>query len=98
MEARCNRIFLLLTKSLGFNPPATHIYSMKLSLPNGKITIRHRQMRNMFQCFAGRAYINGASGDTEHEAAQELANQYEVPLGTVATVYGYKLPTKILIP
>jgi hypothetical protein len=71
---------------------------MKISLPIGKITIRHRQMRNMFQCFAGRTYINGAAGDTEHEAAQELSNQYEVPPGTIATVYGYKLPTKILIP
>ena len=71
---------------------------MKLSLPNGKITIRHRQMRNMFQCFAGRTYINGASGDTEHEAAQELANQYEVTEGTMATVYGYKEPIQLLIP
>ena len=71
---------------------------MKLDLPKGKITIRHRQMRNVFQCFAGRTYILGASGDDEHDAAQQLANQYNVPPGTEATVYGYKQPTKILIP
>ena len=70
----------------------------KLQLPKGKITIRHRQMRNVFQCFAGRTYINGASGDTDDEAAQELANQYEVPAGTIATVYGYKEPITIQIP
>lgn len=71
---------------------------MKLPLPKGKITIRHRQMRNVFQCFAGSTYINGASGDTDEEAAQELANQYDVPEGTTATVYGYKEPVKITIP
>ena len=72
--------------------------AMKLPLPKGKITIRHRQMRNVFQCFAGSTYITGASGDTDDEAAQELANQYEVPEGTMATVYGYKEPIQLLIP
>ena len=71
---------------------------MKLQLPKGKITIRHRQMRNVFQCFAGRTYLVGASGDSDDEAAQELANQYEVPEGTVATIYGYKTPIQISIP
>jgi hypothetical protein len=70
----------------------------KLPLPKGKITIRHRQMRNVFQCFAGRTYILGASGDDEHEAAQQLAHQYDVPQGTKATVYGYKQPIEITLP
>ena len=55
-------------------------------------------MRGVFQCFAGSAYITGASGDTADEAAQELANQYEVAEGTIATVYGYKEPIKLTIP
>jgi hypothetical protein len=70
----------------------------RLALPKGKITIRHRQMRNVFQCFAGSIYIAGASGDTEDEAAQQLANQYDVPKGTMATVYGYKEPIQLAIP
>lgn len=70
----------------------------KLQLPKGKITIRHRQMRNVFQCFAGNNYILGASGDYAEDAAQELANQYDVPEGSVATVHGYKHPATIIIP
>lgn len=69
-----------------------------ITLPKGKITIRHRQMRNVFQCFAGSIYIAGASGDTEDEAAQQLADQYEIPQGTMATVYGYKEPIQLAIP
>ena len=79
----------------------THCLSMtttKLQLPKGKITIRHRQMRNVFQCFAGNNYILGASGDYAEDAAQELANQYDVPEGSVATVYGYKQPIQLMIP
>ncbi len=71
---------------------------MKMQLPKGKITIRHRQMRNVFQCFAGKLYLLGASSDYPDDAAQELANQYEVPEGTVATIYGFKTPTQISIP
>jgi hypothetical protein len=71
---------------------------MKPQLPKGKITIRHRQMRNVFQCFAGSLYLVGASGDYSDEAAQELANQYDVPEGTVATIYGHSTPTQITIP
>jgi len=70
----------------------------KLQLPKGKITIRHRQMRNVFQCFAGNNYILGASGDYAEDAAQELANQYDVPEGSVATVYGYKQAIQLVIP
>ncbi len=70
----------------------------KLQLPKGKITIRHRQMRNVFQCFAGNNYILGASGDYAEDAARELAHQYDVPEGTIATVYGYKEPIQLKIP
>ena len=78
--------------------PTKNMTATRLPIPSGKITIRHRQMRNVFQCFAGSIYISGASGDTEEEAAQQLANQYEVRAGTVAKVYGYKTPTAIEIP
>jgi hypothetical protein len=70
---------------------------IKLPLPKGKINIRHRQMRGVFQCFAGRTYINGASGDNATEAAQQLADQYDVPSGTMATVHGHREPTIIQI-
>ena len=70
----------------------------RLSLPAGKITIRHRQMRNVFQCFAGRTYILGASGDYVEDAAEALADQYEVPENTVATVYGHKEVFNMVIP
>ncbi len=70
----------------------------RLLLPAGKITIRHRQARNVFQCFAGRTYILGASGDYAEQAAQQLANQYDVPANTTATVYGYREPSTIIIP
>ena len=72
--------------------------AMKLPMPKGKITIRHRQMRNVFQCFAGRTYVTGASADDADGAAQELANQYDVPVGSIATVYGYKAPIQLTIP
>lgn len=70
----------------------------RLPIASGKITIRHRQMRNVFQVFIGREYISGASGDTEEEAAQQFANQYDVAAGTLASVYGYKTLTTIEIP
>lgn len=68
----------------------------KLKLPKGAITIRHRQMRNVFQCFAGRTYIPGASGDTASDAAESLSDQYEVPGGTIATVHGYRQKSHIV--
>jgi hypothetical protein len=70
----------------------------RLPITSGKITIRHRRMRNVFQVFVGREYITCASGDNEVEAAQEFANQYDVAAGAIATVYGYKTPTTIEIP
>jgi hypothetical protein len=70
----------------------------RLPLPSGKITIRHRQMRGVFQCFAGRTYILGASGDYVEDAAEALAYQYEVPKNTIATVYGHKEVFNMEIP
>jgi hypothetical protein len=70
----------------------------KLPLPAGKITIRHRQMRGVFQCFAGRTYINGASGDNAEEAAIQLQNQYEVADGTKATIHGCSEVVSVVFP
>lgn len=64
-------------------------------LPSGKITIRHRQMRNVFQAFAGRVYLDGCSGGYPEDAAREMCRFYEIPDGTEATVYGLKNPFKI---
>ncbi len=68
---------------------------MKTELPKGKITIRHRQMRGVFQCYAGRQYLTGAAGETADDAARELEEAYEVPKGTIATVHGYANQTTI---
>lgn len=68
-----------------------------LPLPPGRITIRHRQMRGVWQCFVGRTYINGASGDCPAAAAQSLASQYEVRPNTKATVHGLKYPFDLVI-
>lgn len=70
----------------------------KLPLPKGKLNIRHRQMRNVFQCFAGKTYLAGASGDSPKIAADELAYQYEVPEGSTAIVHGLKNKFHITIP
>lgn len=63
-----------------------------LSLPKGKITFRHRQMRGGFQGFAGSLYLPGVSGDTPNDCAEELGKYYDVPSGTTAVVHGYKEP------
>lgn len=70
----------------------------RLAMPKGKITIRFRQMRGVWQCFAGHTYISGASGETPGDAAQQLADQYDVPSGSVATIHGFKEPRTLLIP
>jgi hypothetical protein len=71
----------------------------RLPLPSkGKINIRHRQMRGVWQCFAGNVYIVGASGDSDNEAAQELVNQYNVEEGAEIIVHGYNQPTTITAP
>jgi hypothetical protein len=69
----------------------------KLPLPPGKITIRYRQMRGVFQCFAGRTYINGASGETADAAAEILVGQYDVGLRNEATVHGFRFPFKLTL-
>lgn len=53
----------------------------RLPLPKGKLNMRHRQMRGVWQIFAGNTYITGASSDSCDGAAQELANQYDVEAG-----------------
>lgn len=70
----------------------------RIPLPKMKLTIRHSQMRGVFQVLNGRSYVSGANGDTPEIAAQQLANQYEVEEGTQATVYGYRYPTFLSIP
>lgn len=70
----------------------------KLPLPKGKLNIRFRSDRCMWQAFAGRNYITGASGENDNEAAQQLANQYDVPAGATAIVHGYRQPVTITIP
>jgi hypothetical protein len=70
----------------------------RLPLPKGKLNIRHRQMRGVWQCFAGNTYITGASGDSDEEAAQQLANQYEVAKGAEITVHGYRETATIKAP
>ena len=71
----------------------------KLPLPGkGKLNIRHRQMRNVRQIFAGNIYVTGASGDSPDIAAQELVGQYEVAAGTPITVHGYREPLTMPAP
>jgi len=70
----------------------------RLPLPKGKLNIRHRQMRGVWQVFAGNTYITGASGDTDDEAAQQLANQYDVEEGAEIVVHGYRNPSTIKAP
>jgi len=77
------------------NTPAVHALD---PLPTGKLTVRHRQMRGVFQFFAGRTLLDGASGGTPEEAAEELRFLYEIPSAdTEVTIYGYENPvTKLL--
>jgi len=70
----------------------------RIPLPKGKLNIRHRQMRGVWQCFAGNTYITGASGETADEAAQQLANQYDVAEGAEIVVHGYREPATIKAP
>ena len=81
---------LLLTPCLSFLMSAT-----KLKLPQGKINVRFRQMRGVWQVFAGRTYLDGANADTPTEALAELTRQYNVPTGTPATIHNSQL-TKII--
>jgi hypothetical protein len=78
---------------------AIHMTATRLPLPRkGKLNVRHRQMRGVWQIFAGNLYVTGASGDSPDEAAQQLVNQYEVTSGTQITVHGFREPSTILAP
>jgi hypothetical protein len=44
-------------------------------------------MRGVWQVFAGRTYLDGASADTPAEALAELTQQYNVPAGTPAIIH-----------
>jgi hypothetical protein len=71
----------------------------RLPLPsNGKLNARHRQMRGVWQIFAGNIYVNGASGDSPDIAAQELADQYDVVEGTPIVVHGFRESSTMLTP
>jgi hypothetical protein len=71
---------------------------VKLPIPSGKITVRFRQMRGVWQVFAGNTYVTGASDDSPDAAIAALLFQYEVPSGSVAHVTGLKSPCTIAIP
>jgi hypothetical protein len=76
-----------------------NLITTRLPLPGkGKLNVRHRQMRGVWQIFAGRLYVTGASGDSPTIAAEELANQYEVAAGTLITVHGFREPYAIPAP
>lgn len=71
----------------------------RLPLPGkGKLNVRHRQMRGVWQIFAGNLYVTGASGDSPDIAAQELVNQYEVAAGTPIVVHGFREPSTMPAP
>ena len=55
-------------------------------------------MRNVWQVFAGRIYIDGCAGENEDVAMGELCFQYEVPAGIEIAVHGYNEPTTITTP
>ena len=52
---------------------------LKIELPKGSINVRFRQMRGVYQVFAGRNYLTGASGETAEEAIEQLKRLYDVP-------------------
>jgi hypothetical protein len=56
-------------------------------LPPGKLNIRHRQMRNVWQAFAGNRYLDGASGDTVGETLEALRSNYAPPPGLIVTIH-----------
>lgn len=58
-----------------------------LPLPPGKLNVRFRYLRGLYQVFAGRFYILGASGDTPTEAVARLLQQYDVPTEAEITMH-----------
>jgi hypothetical protein len=67
-------------------------------LPKGKINIRHRKMRGVYQAFAGSRYLAGCSGDTPKDAAEWIHHYYVVPEGTTATAHDWREPSQIPVP
>lgn len=60
---------------------------LKVELPKGNLNIRYRQMRGVYQAFAGRDYLLGASGETAEEAIKELKRLYDVPEGAKIKIH-----------
>lgn len=56
-------------------------------LPKGKLNCRFRQMRGVWQCFAGNTYLGYASGDTPEEAIEAIKLCYIVPVGSEVMVH-----------
>jgi hypothetical protein len=65
----------------------------KIVIPEGRINVRFRQMRGVWQVFAGSRYLAGASGETPDDALSALVAQYDVPRGAAATIHGYRVQT-----
>lgn len=59
----------------------------KVSLPKGKLNVRFRQMRGVWQCFAGNTYLDCASGDTPDEAIEAIRYCYVLPEGSEITTH-----------
>jgi hypothetical protein len=70
----------------------------KHKLPKGKLNIRHRQMRGVWQVFAGRTYLDGCAGENEDVAMDELCFIYDVPAGIEIAVHGYSESVTITTP
>lgn len=60
------------------------------TLPPGSLNIRHRQMRGVWQAFAGRTYIPLASGDSPEDAAEEIRSLYIHAPGTPVRIHSGK--------
>lgn len=67
-------------------------------LPKGRLNVRHRQMRGVWQAFAWSTYIPCASGDSPEEAVAELARLYCCPAGSMVKVNGTKEPHQLEVP
>ena len=59
----------------------------KEKLPKGKLNVRHRQMRGVYQCFAGNTYLTGASEETADKAIEQLHYNYDVPAESIITIH-----------
>lgn len=70
----------------------------RLPLPTGKLNMRYRQQRGVWQIFAGRTYLNGASSDSCSDAAQQLANQYEIGAGIEIYIHSGKNSSVVKTP